>query len=400
MKIVGIIAEYNPMHNGHLYHINKAKEITNSDYCIVVMSGSFTQAGNIAIYDKFSRAKIAVKNGADLVIELPTIYATSSAEHFAFGGINLLNKLNIVDSICFGSECDNINLLNAVSDIFIQKDSQIWKKINENLKNGISFADARAKALKKYLSEEQICILSQPNNILGLEYLKNLKLLNSKIEPYTVKRESSDFNEILLNDNDNNFTSATSIRKCIKENKIEILKKYVPTETYNLITTKKTCFNDDLYNVLKYKIISSNVTDLQNIAEVTEGLEYKIIKEINNSSNYEEFTKNIKSKRYQLSKIKRMLINILLNITKDDFEYAKENKIAYAHILSCSDKGKGLLSKISQNSDIDLITSLNEKVLSNVSKNTRKYLNYDILASNIHSVITNTNIQKDYTNRL
>lgn len=400
MKVVGIIAEYNPIHNGHLYHIQKAKQVTNSDYCIVVMSGGFTQAGNIAIYDKFSRAKIATKNGADLVIELPSIYATSSAEHFAFGGINILDKLNIVDNICFGSECNNINLLSAVSDIFIQKDKQIWKKINENLKNGISFASARSNALTKYLTEDQICILSKPNNILGLEYLKNLKLLNSKIEPFIVKRKSSNFNEILLNSNDDNFTSATSIRNCIKENKIEILKKYVPIETYNLITTKKASFNDDLFSILKYKIISSNVNDLEKINEVTEGLEYKIIKELNNSSNYEELSKNIKSKRYQLSKIKRMLINILLNITKDDFLYAKENKIAYAHILSCSDKGKDLLSKISQNSDIELITSINEKILDNISKDTRKYLNYDILASNIHSVVTNTNVQKDYTNRL
>lgn len=400
MKIVGIIAEYNPMHNGHIYHLEKSKEITNSEYCIVVMSGSFTQAGNIAIYDKFQRAKIATKYGADLVIELPAIYASSSAESFAFGAINILDQLNIVDSICFGSECDNISLLNAVSDILIQKDTEIWKRTNENLKKGLSFANARANAISKYLSDEQIDILSKPNNILGLQYIKNLKLLNSDIEPYLIKRESSDFNEIFLNNNENNFTSATSIRNSIKESKIDILKKYVPIDIYNLIKSNKATFNESLFDILKYKIISVDAHKLQKIYEVTEGLENKIIKEINNSSTYEEFTKNIKSKRYQLSKIKRMLINILLDITKDDFNYAIANKLCHAHILACSTNGKTLLSSISKNSNIDLITSLNDKVLNNISNDTKKYLKYDILASNIHSIVTNSNIQKDYTNRL
>ncbi len=400
MKVVGIIAEYNPMHNGHIYHINKAKEITDSDYCIAVMSGSFTQAGNISIYDKFSRAKIAINNGVDLVIELPTIFATSSAEHFAFGAVNLLNKLNIVDTICFGSECDNINLLNKVCDILIKEDKQIFENINIHLRKGISFAEARSNTLSQYLTDEQICILSKPNNILGIEYLKNLKLLNSKIEPYIIKRECSDFNEAILNSNNANFTSATSIRNCVQSNKIDLLNRYVPIDTYNLIKTKKASFNEDLYNILKYKIISSNLESLNKIVEVTEGLEYKIIKELNNSQNYEEFIKNIKSKRYQLSKIKRMLINILLSITKEDFKYAKENKIAYAHILSCSNRGKLLLSKIAKNSNIDLITSINEKILNNLSKDTKKYLDYDIFSSNIHSLITNEKIQKDYTNKL
>lgn len=400
MKVTGIIAEYNPMHNGHIYHLNKSKEITNCDFCIAIMSGSFTQNGNIAIYDKFQRAQIAIKSGIDLVIELPTIYANSSADSFAFGAINILNKLNIVDSICFGSECDNISLLNAVSDIFIQKDKEIWEEINKHLKDGISFATARTNALSKYLSNDQIYVISKPNNILGLQYIKNLKLLNSNIEPYLIKRESSDFNEILLNNNDNNFTSATSIRNSIKDNKIDILKKYIPTETYNLIKNNKATFNDDLFNIIKYKIVSNNLDYLQSIYEVTEGLENKIVKEINNSLNYEEFTKNIKSKRYQLSKIKRMLINILLNITKQDFNYAIKNKVGYAHILACSENGKLLLSEIAKKSDIDLITSLNNKVLNNISEDTKKYLNYDILASNVHSIITNSNIQKDYTNRL
>lgn len=405
MKVVGIIAEYNPIHNGHIYHIQKAKEITNSDFCIVIMSGNFTQTGNIAIYDKFTRAKLAIANGADLVIELPTIYANSSAEHFAFGAINILNKLNIVDSICFGSECDNINLIHYICDILIEKENNIWKDINLILKTGISFATAREKILSEYLSSEQISILNKPNNILGIEYIKNIKRLKSKITPFLIQRETSEFNEYILNRNvnkksNNNFTSATSIRESIKHHNISILKKYVPTNTYDTIKSTKPIFNDDLYNLLKYKIITTTSEQLKEIFEVTEGLENKILKEINNSNSYEEFTKNIKSKRYQLSKIRRMLINILLNITKEDIDYAINNKMGYAHILACSQDGKTLLSEISKNSDIDLITSLNKKIMRNFSEDTKKYINYDILASNIYSIITNDKIQKDYTNRL
>lgn len=400
MKVVGIIAEYNPIHNGHLYHIQKSKEITNSDFCIIIMSGNFTQAGNIAIYDKFTRANLAIEHGADLVIELPTIYANSSAKFFAFGAINILNSLNIIDSICFGSESDNIDLLQEVCNIIIFKDKEIWEDINANLKAGISFAEARSKSIKKYLSDEQIEVLRGPNNILGLEYIENLNLLNSQIKPFTIKRESSNFNEIILNSNNNNFTSATSIRNSIKTHKIDILSKYVPNNTYSVIKNIKPIFNDDIFKLLKYKLISMTSSKLEKISEVTEGLENKILKEINNSNSYDEFAQNIKSKRYQLSKIKRMLINILLDITKEDFEYAINNNVGYAHILACSESGKSLLSEISKNSNIDLITSLNKKSFDSLSENTKKYLKYDILASNIYSVINNDKIQKDYTNRL
>lgn len=400
MKVVGIIAEYNPIHNGHLYHLKKSKEITNSDYTVVIMSGNFTQNGNIAIYDKFTRAKLAIKYGADLVIELPTIYANSSAQYFAFGAVNILNSLNIIDSICFGSECENIDLLQDVSKIIIEKDEEIWQYLSNNLKNGISFAKAREKSLSKYLSNEQVEILKGSNNILGLEYINNLKLLNSNIKPFAIKRESSDFNEIILNNNTNNFTSATSIRSTIKNKKEDMLKKYVPSDTYTVIKNIKPTFNDDIYDLIKYKIISSTPEKLKEIFEVTEGLENKVLKEINNSNSYDEFIHNIKSKRYPLSKIKRMLINILLDITKEDFEYAINNKIGYAHILACSENGKVLLSEISKKSNLDLITSLNKNTIEHLSEDTKKYLNYDILASNIFSVITNDKIQKDYTNRL
>ncbi len=399
MSTVGIIAEYNPFHNGHLYHLLKSKQITNSDSVIVVMSGSFTQSGNISIYDKFTRAKIAINNGADLVIELPTIYANSSANYFAFGAIRLLDELKVVDSICFGSECNNIKELNEIITILEKCNDDIQKNIHINIKSGMSFAASRDMAIKKYLNSSQISVLRLPNNILGIEYLKNLNDLNSKIKPYSITRNIANFNDTNIKGN-TNFASATSIRNSIYNNNISLLKEYVPIDTYTKITNTRPTSNEDIFSIIKYKIITERIEDISNIFEVTEGLENRILKEINTSQTYDEFTKNIKSKRYQLSKIKRMLVNILLNITKDDFKFAYNNKVSYAHILACSNNGKKILSDISRNSNIDIITSINEKTLNKISYDTKKYLNYDIKATNIHSILNNENINKDYTNKL
>ena len=400
MKVLGIIAEYNPFHNGHRYHIEEAKKITNADYVIVVMSGNFTQTGNIAIYDKFTRAKLATEYGVDLVIELPTIYANSSAESFAYGAVSILENLGIVDYICFGSETDNIETLSKISKIINSNNVQINSKIKEILKSGVSYPVARENALKEFLTAEEIDILDKSNNILGIEYLRILDKLNSNITPICIKRESSDFNEIMLNEKSDRYTSATSIRNMIYQNKIDLVEKYVPALTYTTIVNTNASFNDKLYRILKYKILTTSLEELRNISEVTEGLENKIKSEITHSLSYDDYINNLKSKRYTMTKIKRMLNNILLDITKDDLKYIKENNITYAHILSLGYKGKDLLSKISNNSNIKLITKINENTLNELDENIRKYLDLDILASNIYYTLNNEITNKDYTNRL
>ena len=400
MNVVGIIAEYNPFHNGHKFHINEAKKITNADYVIAIMSGSFTQSGNIAIYDKFLRSKIATEYGADMVIELPTIYATSSAESFAYGSMILLEKLGIVNSICFGSECEDIEILRNIANTLVEKENEILPSIKESLKTGISYPNARIEALKKYLDEDKLKELSKPNNILGIEYLKSLITLNSSITPYCIKRESSDFNEIVLNKKSNRYTSATSIRNMIYQNKINLVENYVPALTYTTILGTKSLFNEDLYKLLKYKILTMDQEKLKSICEINEGLENKIKNEISHSNSYDELIFNLKSKRYTLTKIKRMLINIILEISKEDSKYAKENQIAYAHILSITNKGKKLLSSISENSNIHVITKINDDILQTLPQNISKYLKMDILSTNIYSTLSNDKINKDYINRL
>lgn len=394
MKVLGIIAEYNPMHTGHIYHISKAKEITGCDTVIVIMSGSFTQQGNIAIINKFERAKQAIQNGVDLVIEIPSAFASSDAGNFAYKSVSILNDLN-VDAICFGTETDNIERLKLISETLIYKDKEIWIEIKNELKKGISFAKARNNSLNKFLNEDDINIILSPNNILALEYLKTLKVLNSNIIPFAIHRESN-FNSHIL---ENCYTSSTSIRKAL-ENKCNLndIQKYIPENVSKYLKNNKIIFNNDFFEILKYKIISMNENDLKEINGVSEGIENKLKKEICNSYSYDEFLFKIKSKRYELSRIKRILVNILLNISKEDFNLLKENNSNYAHILAFNHDKKDLLSHISNTSNIPVISSLNNKTLSYLNKYQKLSLDIDIYASNIYSMLINQKINKDYTN--
>lgn len=394
MKVLGIIAEYNPMHTGHIYHISKAKEITGCDTVIVIMSGSFTQQGNIAIINKFERAKQAIQNGVDLVIEIPSAFASSDAGNFAYKSVSILNDLN-VDAICFGAETGNIERLKLISETLIYKDKEIWIEIKNELKKGISFAKARNNSLNKFLNEDDINIILSPNNILALEYLKTLKVLNSNIIPFAIHRESN-FNSHIL---ENCYTSSTSIRKAL-ENKCNLndIQKYIPENVSKYLKNNKIIFNNDFFEILKYKIISMNENDLKEINGVSEGIENKLKKEICNSYSYDEFLFKIKSKRYELSRIKRILVNILLNISKDDFNLLKENNSNYAHILAFNHDKKDLLSHISNTSNIPVISSLNNKTLSYLNKYQKLSLDIDIYASNIYSMLINQKINKDYTN--
>lgn len=401
MKVAGIIAEFNPFHNGHKYLIQEAKKKANADFIVVLMSGSFTQNGNVAIYDKFKRAKAAIENGVDLVIELPTFYSISSGEYFATGAIDLLNKLNIIDYVFFGSESGDINDISDIANVELINKEQILKLTKEEMKKGITYAKAHENALKSYLTPPQIKELQKPNNILAIEYLKALKKTNSKIIPYTVKRKGNSISDTNI-EKEENFTSATSIRQYIMLKKdLKILEKYVPDDMYEIMLTQKPLLNDDIYNIIKFSILNNmkNIQNLQSINGITEGIENKIISALSISKSYDEFIHNIKSKRYTLSSIKRMILNILLNITKIDFNKLYLN-INYAHILSMSSNGKTLLSSLSNVSNINLLTKISPKVLNLLNGTDKQSLDIDIFASNILSILLNENINKDYTNKL
>ena len=385
MKVVGIIAEFNPMHTGHKYLIEEAKKITNADVAICIMSGNFTQAGNVALINKFKRAKTAIDNGFDVVIELPVIYATASAQFFAKGAIEILDSLNCIDYLAFGSETANIEELSIIAKTLLINEEEIWKRTSEYFKDGISFAKAHEQAISTYLTNKQLSTSILSNNILGIEYIINLLKLNSNIKPIAIKRVE-----------EKNIASATKIRELIQDKKIEDANKYTLndlTQIDNLLT------NDTILELSKYNIISKDLDYLSSINEVTEGIENVLVKRVSTNTTYLDFVQEIKSKRYQLSKIKRILINLLLNITKDNFKNL--SNAHYAHIISINkDKKKEVLSMISSNADIPIITSINDNVINNLDNVDKESLKLDIKANNIYSILSNEEINKDYTNRI
>lgn len=384
IKVLGIIAEYNPFHYGHINHIKEAKKITNADFVIAVISGPFTQSGNISVMDKYKKAETSIKYGADLVIELPQIYSISSANYFSYFAIKLLDSLNIVDFICFGSECNDIKLIKSVANKIYINDEVFWNNLKKEDKN-ISFAKARENVLKDILNENELSIIKNSNDILGIEYVKALYDLNSALVPYTIKRNEK-------------YMSATNIRDYLEDNNLEKIKLQVPDETYEYLENINIISNENIFNLIRYKILTYDTSTLSNIKDITEGLENKLKKEIIECTSYKDFINSLKSKRYQMSKIKRILINILLDITKNDFNYAINNNILYAHILKTNDNGKNLISEISKSSNITLITSANKT--NNLNDDIKKYFSIDIKAQNIYEITSKSKMNKDYTNKI
>ncbi|MCF0149353.1 MAG: nucleotidyltransferase, partial [Clostridium sp.] len=283
MNITGIITEYNPFHNGHLYHLNTAKKATNCDAVVCIMSGNFVQRGEPAIIDKWKRAEMALLNGVDLIIELPAFYAVSSAEFFAKGAVNILDRLGVVDNIFFGSECGDIDLLYKIARILTNEPKELKLKIKENLKSGITYAKAREKALINILNEDSLNeVLLNSNNILGIEYIKAILKSNSNITPLTMKREGSKYNDKELN---TIFSSATSIRENIKNGfNLNSLENYIPSPSLDMLKSLANnnypfVFEENMYKYIKYRLLT-NCINFNNLFEVKEGIDNKFIKEI------------------------------------------------------------------------------------------------------------------------
>ena len=361
MNITGIITEYNPFHNGHKFHLEESKKQTKSDGTICIMSGNFVQRGGPAIIDKWKRTELALNNGVDLIIELPTFYAVSSAEFFAKGAVSILNSLNIVNNLFFGSEIGDAKALSEIAKVLVSEDERFQNILKENLSLGLTFAKAREKSLIEYLNSSEINnIITSSNNILGIEYIKALLKLNSSINPVALKREGSNYNDKSLSQT---FSSATSIREVLKNtSNIEDLKNIIPLESYEVFSKLQEqdyrfTFEEEMFKYIKYKI-QTNCVNFNNLYEVTEGLDNKIIKEISSSNSLHEFILKIKSKRYTYSKISRILTHIYLGLDNDDFkDIANENNL-YVRVLGFNKTGREILSLIKANSSIPLITKV------------------------------------------
>ena len=389
-KVLGIVAEYNPFHNGHLYHLEKSKAETKCTYTISVIGGNFTQRGNTSLVDKWCKAQMALENGIDLVIELPVLYCISSAENFAEGSIKILNSLNVVDYISFGAETSNLDILNKFASVLYEEPEEYKSLLTHELSKGISYPKARENALMLYLNDVGRFenIVSSPNNILAIEYLKCLKKYNSNITPISITRYKSDYNSI---NSSNNIASATAIRNIIKNNDFDTLRNLVPESSYSILmdNIKTGHVLPDLSvfeKIIIYKLRKMSIQEIANLPDVNEGLEYAIKNTANSCNSIIEFLNIIKTKRYTNTRIQRILLYTLLGITKKDILMSKQN-IPYLRVLGFNEHGKHIISQISKlNPQLPIIVSAKKFQETNTNKNLSLMLDFDINATNIYTV--------------
>ncbi|MDF2538242.1 MAG: hypothetical protein K0S76_1263 [Herbinix sp.] len=403
MKVVGLITEYNPFHNGHKYHIEEAKRITGADYTIAVMSGNFVQRGTPAVIDKYSRAEMALKNGVDLVLELPVCYATASAEYFAHGAVALLDKLGIVDYLCFGSECGDIGLLMETAKLLIDTPEGFDEQLLTSLKEGLTYPAARTKAIEQIWNQKQLNqqdnaadadttiynkseiskVLSEPNNILGIEYLKALIKLSSSIVPVTIERKSAHYHAKLLADQEQSYamslsestvtdhpviSSATAIRGALLDHHpagLALSENSVPKDVFEILSS---CFNktfpiteEDFAGILKYKLLFENNRTLTSYSDITNGLADRIKNLSDYNVSLAQLAQNIKTRNMTLTRINRAFIHILLNIQKSTFdEYNQKGYAFYARVLGIKKESSHLLRKITKADKIPVITKVSK----------------------------------------
>ena len=395
MKTVGLITEYNPFHNGHAYHIEKAKMLTGADRVIVVMSGDFVQRGAPAVMPKHLRTESALLSGASLIIELPVCFATGSAEYFAQGSISLLNQLGCIDSICFGSECGDLHLLKEIAQILADEPIEYQTALKQALKEGASFPAARQEALNIY-SDKYSEILASPNNILGIEYLKALAKIHSKMEPFTIKRIGAGYHDM---DIDGQFSSATAIRSDIyqladvnsssESLPLTHIQTQVPSSCHELMKknyqTRYPVKADDFSLLLKAKLLSETAGSLSHYLDMSPELANRILRLRNDYLSFEQFCDLLKTKELTRSRISRSFIHVLLGITKD-WLTAMKAPAPYARILGFRRDHADLLGILKQTSDIPLTTSPARAVLADTAY---QMLELDIYASDLYeSVIT------------
>ena len=342
MKIIGIIAEYNPFHNGHKYQIDKIREKYEDALIIICTPSSFTQRGDISILNKWEKTKCALNNGANIVLELPYIYSTQSSDTFAKYALKILNELKI-DKLCFGSEDNDIDKLYKVADTQINN-KQFDTKVKEHLDNGINYPTALNNALKELTQIE----ITKPNDLLGVSYIKEIIKNKYNIKPFTIKR-TNDYHDI---ENNSDIVSASNIRERLLNN--EDISSKVPQDVYEILKNKK--IKNKYFEYLKYKIISEQ--DLNKFLDVDEGLHTRIKDQIQKSNNLEELIQNIKTKRYTYNKISRMLNHILCSLTKEE---NKIQELEYIRILGFDSKGKEYLSKIKKDIKTPILNKYDTK---------------------------------------
>lgn len=363
MKILGIVMEANPLHNGHKYFLEEAKKQTNPDLVIAVTSTNFSMRGDVSVIDKFTKTKLLLSLGIDLVLELPFSSTNCSADYFSFNAINTLAQFNITD-LAFGAECDSLNELKELQKLQKALDNSSFVK--ENLKKGYSYSTSTFKAIKEMTSDETLINnFSLPNNTLALHYLNALEKLNKDVNITLIKRIENNYYDELAT---NSISSATSLR--LKLERGEDISSFVP---FIVDFKNPIVLENNLYKLFQYKVASTKTSDLSLYQGVNEGIENRLSSFIN-LDNYEDFVKNVETKRYTKAYIKRIILNILLE------NYKEEQLYNYLRILGMNEKGKAYLKKLDKETKAMLITSPKDCI--------NKLLQKEMLATKIYGIIS------------
>ena len=365
LKILSLITEYNPLHNGHLYHIKKAKELVDPDVTIAIMSGNFTQRGELAVINKFDRAKEVIKH-VDLVIELPLINAISYADDFAIGAIKMAMELGTTD-ICFGSESGDIVAFKEA----LKNEQQINQdELKELIKSGMSYP----RAIKTLTDNS---LLTKPNNTLGISYMKAIETLGANITPHTIKRRGTGFHD--THDELQEFQSATGLRKLLKDKDQQTAEKYMPYRLARKIIERGVVDNETMFETLKAILLRSTEDELKSIYMMTEGLENRLIEYIKQAESYAEFLTLIKTKRYTWTRLSRLLIYVLLNIT--EYDVSERELPTAVRVLAMNVTGQYYLS-----------TLKDKHIFTNINKKSRQYFKDEIKATEIYNTLTGTSM--------
>ncbi|HHW32299.1 MAG TPA: nucleotidyltransferase [Clostridiaceae bacterium] len=368
MKVLGIVTEYNPFHNGHKYHIQESIKLCSADYVVSVMSGNFIQRGEPAIVNKWSRTHMALNEGVDLVLELPVIYAMSSAEFFSFGAVKILDSLGIVDYICFGSESGNIRQLDLIAEILSDEPEEYTQLLKKYLDSGLSFPSAREKALSDYFSQHLVRIdniseiMSSSNNILGVEYLKAIKRLKSPIVPKTIPRIGNTYNTGYVT---GNISSATSIRKSFSKanhNLVsDILEQTMPKRCIEILkqeidSGRGPILPENFESIILAFLRKMSSEEIAAMPYVNEGLENRIKLSASVSGTLNELIEAISTRRYPKTRIQRILFYSLIGISDKEFKlFNNHGGPQYIRVLGFNSKGRHLLSLIKEKARLPII---------------------------------------------
>lgn len=394
MRVVGIIAEYNPLHNGHIYHLEQAKALTGADFCVVVMSGNFVQRGEPAAADKFTRAEWAVRAGADLVLELPSVYAVSSAERFALGGVRTLYATGVMTDLSFGCETDDLLQLQRLKDLLSSETQTFQQALRQELRLGKSYPRARRDALAVCGADAVLLdTLERPNNILAIEYLRALALFAPEICPVPVARAGNAYHDTALS---GTLSSATSIRAALVSGD-EAVREALP-----LFVGARMLY-DERYPVTEILFSKMILSTLRNMSpdavsalpDVKEGLENVIIQAMKRAVTLEDFYTAIKSKRYTLARCKRIAISALLGLTRDQvYRTISDEKSEYLHVLAFSSKSRRLLSEIGKRCSAPLL--LRQADCAECTPLVRENLAIDARSTDLYAIATETDLRRDH----